>query len=83
MISSFLDKLFNVVIFTVPLSPHPPWCLFCSGEREYVWDSETVFPPPPHRTLTGQFEDDASGAEGEVKEKYNVKLLFSCSADKA
>lgn len=89
MISSFQANCLtkhNVGLFcffTAPLSPHPPWCLFCSGAREYVWDSETAFPPPPNRTLTGPFEDDERGEEGEVTERSNMYLLFPCSADKA
>ena len=68
----------------LPLSPHPPWCLSCSGARVYVWDSETVFPPPPNRTLTGPFEhDDRGEGVGETRERYNVYLLFSPSAEKA
>lgn len=45
-------------IMLLPLSPHPPWCLSCNGAGEYVWDSETVFPPPPNRTPTGPFEQE-------------------------
>lgn len=69
-------KFGPIFFFFLPLSPHPPWCLSCSGARECVWDSETAFPPPPSRTLTGPFEHDEKGEVGEVIEGERMHTYY-------
>lgn len=68
----FLALFFKLVL---PLFPHLPWCLSCSGARECVRGSETAFPPLPHRTLTGPFECD-KGKEREERDTITIGLPF-------
>lgn len=56
----------------LPLFLHHLSSLFGSGVTKCVWDSVTVFPPPPHRTLTGSYKKDSYAG-------YLIKCALGCS----